>query len=296
MENLFSIGEVARYQNISKQTLIFYDKIGLFRPAWVDPSNGYRYYSASQIDDLDTILIMKKIGFSLEEIRSHMEHYDLDSSLKVLYQQLEVIDEKIQELRMIRSRVRNRCGQMEAARAHCRPDQAIELEEAGEEYLFCLPVEPPFTLREISIATKQCFAASFREKLPVFFQCGVVVPLERIEATVHRGRPGLSPHRKDRPDRTHPAAAGGAAGLHLPCGGLSLHRPVLPPPAGVLPGERAADCVGFLRVLHQRLYHHPRQKRIHHQNRLLCGGGRIKRPRRVTKPGGVLCGMDSGGF
>ena len=182
MENLFSIGEVARYQNISKQTLIFYDKIGLFRPAWVDPSNGYRYYSASQIDDLDTILIMKKIGFSLEEIRSHMEHYDLDSSLKVLYQQLEVIDEKIQELRMIRSRVRNRCGQMEAARAHCRPDQAIELEEAEEEYLFCLPVEPPFTLREISIATKQCFAASFREKLPVFFQCGVVVPLERIEA------------------------------------------------------------------------------------------------------------------
>ena len=47
MENLFSIGEVARYQNISKQTLIFSDKIGLFRPAYVDPHNGYRYYIAS---------------------------------------------------------------------------------------------------------------------------------------------------------------------------------------------------------------------------------------------------------
>ena len=63
MENLFSIGEVSKYQNISKQTLIFYDKIGLFRPAYVDPQNGYRYYSASQLDDLDAILIMKKIGF-----------------------------------------------------------------------------------------------------------------------------------------------------------------------------------------------------------------------------------------
>ena len=81
MQDLFSIGELARYQKISKQTLIFYDKIGLFRPAWVDPDNGYRYYSASQIDDLDTILMMKKIGFSLAEIRAHMEHYDLDSSL-----------------------------------------------------------------------------------------------------------------------------------------------------------------------------------------------------------------------
>lgn len=182
MENLFSIGEVARYQNISKQTLIFYDKIGLFRPTWVDPDNGYRYYSASQIDYLDTILIMKKIGFSLQEIRAHMEHYDLDSSLATLHRQLDVIDQKIEELRMLRSRVQNRCGQMEASLAHCRPGQNIGLEYAGEQYLLCRPVEPPCTLREISVATKQCFAEAFREKLPVFFQCGVVVPLERILA------------------------------------------------------------------------------------------------------------------
>ena len=56
-DDLFSIGEVAKYQNISKQTLIFYDKIGLFRPAWVDPDNGDRYYSAKQLDELDAILI-----------------------------------------------------------------------------------------------------------------------------------------------------------------------------------------------------------------------------------------------
>lgn len=60
MDHLFSIGELSKYQKISKQTLIFYDKIGLFRPAYVDPNNGYRYYSASQIDYLDTILLMKK--------------------------------------------------------------------------------------------------------------------------------------------------------------------------------------------------------------------------------------------
>ena len=46
MKDMFSIGELARYQNISKQTLIFYDKIGLFRPAYVDPDNKYRYYKA----------------------------------------------------------------------------------------------------------------------------------------------------------------------------------------------------------------------------------------------------------
>ena len=143
MQDLFSIGELARYQKISKQTLIFYDKIGLFRPAWVDPDNGYRYYSASQIDDLDTILIMKKIGFSLAEIRAHMERYDLDSSLALFRRQLDVIDQKIQELRMIRSRVQSRCSQMESALDRCRRDQDIQLEQAGEQNLFCCPGNHP---------------------------------------------------------------------------------------------------------------------------------------------------------
>ena len=110
MENLFSIGELAKYQNISKQTLIFYDKIGLFRPAYVDPDNGYRYYSAAQLDFLDTILIMKKIGFSLKEIQAHMQDFTIDSSLVLLRSQLTRIDREIAELNLIRSRIRGRRG------------------------------------------------------------------------------------------------------------------------------------------------------------------------------------------
>ena len=43
-------------------------------------------------------------------------------------------------------------------------------------------MEAPYSLREISIATKQCFAQAFQEELPIFFQSGVRVPLERILA------------------------------------------------------------------------------------------------------------------
>lgn len=116
MDNLFSIGELSKYQNISKQTLIFYDKIGLFRPAYVDPKNGYRYYSSKQIDYLDTILIMKKIGFSLAEIREYMQQYTIDSSLVTLKNQVAAIDRQIEELRLIRSRLLHRCTQMENAK------------------------------------------------------------------------------------------------------------------------------------------------------------------------------------
>ena len=180
MENLFSIGEVARYQKISKQTLIFYDKIGLFRPDYIDPNNGYRYYSAKQLDYLDTILIMKKIGFSLSEIKEHMQHYTIDSSLAAMKNQLSVIDSRIQELFMIRSRLVNRCQQMEETRGLRGKESSVFLEDISSQYILVQSVEKPYTLREISIATKQCFSDSFQKQLPVFFQCGVVVPLERI--------------------------------------------------------------------------------------------------------------------
>ena len=100
MNKYFSIGELSKHQNISRQTLIFYDKIGLFKPAYVDPLNGYRYYSANQLDVLDTICVMKKVGFSLDEIKNHMKNYNLDSSLIAMRKQLTIIDNQIKELNM----------------------------------------------------------------------------------------------------------------------------------------------------------------------------------------------------
>ena len=111
MEDYFSIGELSRYQNISKQTLIFYDKLGLFQPAYVDPSNGYRYYTARQLDELDTILILKKSGLSLQRIKELLEHYTTESSQKVLREQLGAIDRQMEELRLLRSRLSQRCSQ-----------------------------------------------------------------------------------------------------------------------------------------------------------------------------------------
>lgn len=180
MDHLFSIGELSKYQKISKQTLIFYDKIGLFRPAYADPNNGYRYYSASQIDYLDTILLMKKIGFSLNEIKDHMQHYNIDSSLVALRNQLTVIDRQIQELRLIRNRLLHRCVQMENARIYTEKESPVILEDVPVQHLLVQEVEEPCTLREISIATKKCFADSFQQQLPVFFQCGVIVPFQKI--------------------------------------------------------------------------------------------------------------------
>ena len=180
MKNLFSVGELSKLQNISRQTLIFYDKIGLFCPAYVDPQNGYRYYSAAQLDSLDTICIMKKIGFSLDEIKTYLKEYTLDTSLVALRKQLTIIERQIQDLQVIKSRVEHRCLQLEQSASIRDKIADVSVQTAKQQSILLQEVASPYTLEMVSVATKQCFVRSFRERLPVFFQSGAIVPLSRI--------------------------------------------------------------------------------------------------------------------
>ncbi|MBN1776765.1 MAG: MerR family transcriptional regulator [Clostridiales bacterium] len=63
------IGEFAAFCDISVPALRLYDRIGLLKPASVDPETGYRYYDPEQIRALNAILSYKKLGFSLQEIK-----------------------------------------------------------------------------------------------------------------------------------------------------------------------------------------------------------------------------------
>jgi DNA-binding transcriptional MerR regulator len=64
---MFSIGEFARMGTVSIRTLRHYDEIGLLHPAQVDPDTGYRSYSADQLGQLNRIIALKDLGFSLSQ-------------------------------------------------------------------------------------------------------------------------------------------------------------------------------------------------------------------------------------
>ncbi|MEI3280576.1 MAG: MerR family DNA-binding transcriptional regulator [Eubacterium ramulus] len=56
------VKELADTVGVSRQTLIYYDSIDLFKPEFID-TNGYRKYSTSQIMELREILFLKIIMF-----------------------------------------------------------------------------------------------------------------------------------------------------------------------------------------------------------------------------------------
>ena len=72
-DTYMTTGEFAKLMKVSKHTLFHYDDIGLFCPEILG-ENGYRYYSIYQMETLDTILLLKKSGMSLQEIKDFLEH------------------------------------------------------------------------------------------------------------------------------------------------------------------------------------------------------------------------------
>lgn len=65
---MFTIGQFAQLAQVSVRTLRHYDDRGLLRPASVDRWSGHRHYAADQMKDLNRILALKDLGFTLTEI------------------------------------------------------------------------------------------------------------------------------------------------------------------------------------------------------------------------------------
>src|SRR5262245_56123019 len=66
---MFRIGDFSRIARVSARLLRFYDEIGLLRPAHADPQTGYRSYTVAQLGQLNRILVLKDLGFELEQVR-----------------------------------------------------------------------------------------------------------------------------------------------------------------------------------------------------------------------------------
>ena len=72
----YRIGEVSRATGISKDTLHFYDRIGLLVPDHIDPENQYRYYSLRNLWQLDIITTCRKLDIPLDLVRQILALHD----------------------------------------------------------------------------------------------------------------------------------------------------------------------------------------------------------------------------
>jgi len=107
---MFRIGEFSRIARVSARLLRYYDELGLLKPGVVDPATGYRYYTSSQLQRLNRILVLRDLGLSLEQIGGVI---DQDASADRLRAMLELrradaertLAEESARLRQIETRI-----------------------------------------------------------------------------------------------------------------------------------------------------------------------------------------------
>lgn len=78
LKNYFTTGEFSKILGVSKDTLFYYDKIGIFSPQ-LKLDNKYRYYSIFQIEPFYVIYVLKELGMPLNEIKDYMSEKILAS-------------------------------------------------------------------------------------------------------------------------------------------------------------------------------------------------------------------------
>lgn len=93
---MYSISKLAQSFNLSRSTLLYYDKIGLLKPMGRSRSN-YREYSQADYDRLAQICIYRQAGLSLDAINALLNAPN-DSISPVLEQRLMELDAQIRDL------------------------------------------------------------------------------------------------------------------------------------------------------------------------------------------------------
>ena len=87
-DDLMLIGEIADFFGVSRKAIRLYEKKGILKPVKTDAANGYRYYSAEQVQQLNALLELKALGFSLDEIKMILDGKTAKESL------LEMLEKK----------------------------------------------------------------------------------------------------------------------------------------------------------------------------------------------------------
>lgn len=71
-ETLYTAGEIAKIAGVSLRTIRFYDVKGLLKPVSYSDA-GYRYYNQESLIILQRILMLKYLGFSLQQIEAMIQ-------------------------------------------------------------------------------------------------------------------------------------------------------------------------------------------------------------------------------
>jgi DNA-binding transcriptional MerR regulator len=101
---MFSSGEFSKIANLSIKALRLYHEVGILIPKLVDPETAYRYYDYDNVERARTIVLLRQMMFSVEDIKALLTNCNDDvDALAFLESQRTQLENKIREMRLAKS-------------------------------------------------------------------------------------------------------------------------------------------------------------------------------------------------
>jgi MerR family transcriptional regulator, thiopeptide resistance regulator len=95
---MVTISALAKGSGLSRSALLYYDRLGLLRPAGRSRS-GYRLYSPSQVERLEQICLFRQMGIPLREMKRLLDSSSENTSVGILKRRLRVLNREIANYR-----------------------------------------------------------------------------------------------------------------------------------------------------------------------------------------------------
>ncbi len=103
----YSSGVFARMADVTLRTIRYYDKQDILKPSYVSEA-GARFYTDRDFARLQQILLLKYLGFSLEDIREMLiDDTDYHFMLNSLNIQLKLVQDRIEQMQHVEEAIRD---------------------------------------------------------------------------------------------------------------------------------------------------------------------------------------------
>ena len=173
MNNLLSIGELAKLRDINVQSLRYYEKLGILIPAYINPETGYRYYSLEQIMILDTIILCIDLGIPLKDLKNYVnadgelefEHL-LKDGKKLAKEKIRKIESNIDSI--------NRTLQHIHAQKTFQGRDGYYSRYIFERYYISIPCETIMSAKTYEKKLSRLFALAKEQNLQASFPHGII--------------------------------------------------------------------------------------------------------------------------
>ena len=179
MKKFYTISELANFFQVSRQTLIYYDKIDIFKPDYKDEENGYRYYSRDRFSDFSFLLMLKNSGFSLNDIKKYFESANPNESKIFLEDKLDEIDRKIKELENSKLEIKKKVKELD--KILDLKDPQPEIKELDKIFMIKVDIDYPYDNLEFEKSIKKLKKIVSNEKEIKFFSSIRKENLEKVK-------------------------------------------------------------------------------------------------------------------